>query len=412
MATATKEKKKKGITASTVSTTKNIPLTTIFANTAQSRGMGVVSNLQTMGYGLFEKPDGATYDTPIWQALTGNDPEAKQHMLVAIEQYEPGLVALAEGLGTRGQLQPIGVFALKDGGYDVIYGMRRALATAFYRAKHKQDSGEIEAKIFEGKLSPVDLKLMALDENDNRQEESPIDRAMTYSWLKDEHKMGVDEIGEKTGQSGQNIRNYLKLLSPLLENKRLDIHTGKLPVDRALKLLQRLKEGENGEARAAQEGKRYRLPSVKRISLIYNSKKRPRKISDKEWQLWCSEDVRRLLAHYLGFKFTPFKGDLSASEEDSDTDAKTPAKPSANGETPAKGKTLIVKRKRAQDLLVSLGKVNARNWEDKTLKEKLENIVNLVEPGQKAENESLQKLLDKLVSGYSTGLKVEITAEK
>lgn len=337
--------------------------------------------------------------------LLSTDEKEQGKAVQLIKELEPELANLANSLAQpMGQLQPIGVIE-DGGGYDVVFGMRRALAFAYNHASGFKGFDEIEAKCYEGKISPVDLKLMALEENADREDESPIDKAMTFQWLKKEGGLSYKEIGDKVGWTDQNVRLHINLLDKVLEDKRLDIHTGKLSVDRANKLRStRKSEGDGAEETrtSAGPGRRYKLPSVKGIESIYNAKAKPKDMEDKEWELWISEDVRRLLSLRLGFKFKPWK----------------PGKPEKvkpeeeNGAAKAKGgKVLKVRQGRATSLLICLGKTNARTYTPDQLKEKLENIVSIAEPGQKVEDESLQKLLDRLLDGYKEGLKVTIEPE-
>lgn len=385
------------------SETKEIELQEITANTAQSRGMGVLANLHEQGYGLFFPIEGHEEKEPIWTLLFSDKPEDRQLAVSLIEEHESNIADLADSQLRSGQLQTIGVYE-KDGKFDVVYGMRRAIARALNFARDKKNPGTIQARIFASELKPVELKYLALEENDNREEESPVDRALTYKWFVDQGE-SPQEIGKRTGQSDQNIRNHLKLLDSKLEDKRWAIHTRQLSVDRALKLLRKRKGKDDGENRQTEEGKRMRMPSVKLLERIYGGYQ-PKGMDDKEFELWKAPEVRKLLSYKLGVKFSEYKE--PKPEKKLAKDEKVESNGEATAEGGKKGKILSVKRERAVALLVSLGKVNARGWSDETLASKLESIVNIVEPDQKAETESLQKLLDKLIAGYSENMQVRI----
>lgn len=386
-----------------------VDLSKIVSNTAQSRGMGVLYRLVDMGYGLFEKGSDES-KKPIWDMLNSEQPEEVKEISILIQEHEPELIALAEGLAITGQLQPIGLLESDDGTYDIVYGARRATALMCnYAVDPDNAPKEIEAKVYTGRITPVELKLMAFQENTDRTDESPIDRALTYKFLQSEGKMTAADIGKKTGQSGQNVTNYMKLLDKKLEDKRMAIHSGIMTVDRALKLLAKRKKDSAAEDEAPERRGRKRsgLPGGKAILKIYEGH-RPKDMVDKEWEMIQCEEVRKWLAYRLGLKFKPYVP-LKEEPKPEKGGAKAAA-PSANGAKTTK--VLSVKKERAIQLLISLGKTQARTWDDKKLQAQLENIVALVEEGQQAENASLQGLLDKLVQGYKDGVKVKILTEK
>lgn len=381
---------------------KTIELKDIVSNISQTRGMGALPNLVAVGTGLFEKISLDVDKEPLWPMFwTGSaETEVAKQLLT---DHEPTVVQLAKGMSTSTQLQPIGVREV-DGGWDVIFGMQRAVAAAF------NGEATIEAKVFttEGEWDEAGLLLMGLSENNDRRDESPIDRAITYQRLK---KLGLKskDIAEQTGLSRVLIDNYVRLLSPKLEDKKQAIHSGEMSVDRALKLLSKREGTAPGPADKEDTTggpERKKLPSAKKFERYYVATKKPKELTSKQWEVIRTPEVRQLLSMFLGFKFTP------APEEKAEP---TKAKAGKNGTveqrgTPS-GKTIKVKTKMAQDLLVSLGKMQARTWEADKLQEMLENIVNVAEPGQKAETPALQKLLDALVAGYSSGLQVMIVPD-
>jgi ParB/RepB/Spo0J family partition protein len=372
--------------------TEEIPLVDIASNTAQSRGMGVLSNLQEMGYNLFEETEKGP---AVWPTLLSDNQQNVLDMIALLEEHEPELVQTANSIHMYGQLEPIGVRMLEEG-VDVIYGMRRAVACALNRARFPEDQDYVEAKVFDQDLDPIQLKLVSLEENSPqaRREESPIDRAMTYQWLKKTAKMTEKQIGERVGLSDQMIKKYLKLLDDKIKDKRHDIHTLKLGIDKAVKLLEKRQGKEDAEPSEGGNGARF--PNAKKLVSIYEAGYKPKKMDAEEWYLWTSEDVRKLLALKLGLTYTEFVAVDPPAEEE-----KKPA-----------GKKLRVSRKRAIRLLQELGKTNANTWSNELLGDKLSSMPNQINEGQKVENPSLQKLLDKLLEGFAEGLVVEVFEEK
>ncbi len=376
--------------------TTDVPLVDIVSNEAQSRGMGVLSRLQDMGFGIFEQASDDKAKKPIWELLASEAPEDRKHAVALIEDNEPELIKAAESQRKSGQIQPIGVRRL-DGGLDVIYGMRRALARMFNFAKYgNKVSDTVKANVYDQDFTVRDLKLMAYEENDNRLDESPIDRAIFYKSLMDNEGLDGNEVGKMINMSGQHVRDYVKLLHKKLENKRMAIHLRQLGVEPALKLLKKLQGGTDAN-RNSTEGKRDRLPGSKGLIKLYNLKEKPKDMDAVEWNLWTSSDVRQLLALRLSLTYSEW--------------TPAPPKTESNGEEKPVGKTLKVKKEKAINLLICLGKTDARTWDDAKLKKSLENIVSLGEEGQAMESTSLQKLYDRLYAGYSTDIKVELVKE-
>ena len=232
----------------------------------------------------------------------------------------------------------------------------------------------------------MDMKFLSYEENDERQDEGPIDKALTYNYFVKEGKMSPEDIGKRLQISGQTVRNYLKLLSPKLREYWPQINSGKLPVDRALKKL----KGKDYDTGNGEGDSRHRLPNTKGIKSIYESDGKPEKMTQKEWELWILPDVRRFLAFKLGLRYSEYK-----PPEEAPPAAKVP--------------TLKIKRERANKLLVALGKSNARTWSDDAVEQKLSAIPNVADDSVTVEEDpSLQKLLEKLRELYGKGGKVQI----
>ncbi len=371
---------------------KTLNLTDLVSNVAQSRGMGVLSRLFDMGYGMFER---ATTDKdPVWKQLFSDKPEDVSHILNLIEENEPALVDLARSQRDV-QLEPIGVWESAPNEYDVIFGMRRAAAAAYNATKYNDSASVIEAKVFEFDNEPtaVQLKLMALEENDNRQDESPIDKALTFEWLVSKG-LTNEEIAKRVGKSGMYVGNYRKLLSKHLKDERMNIHSGKRSVDSALKLLTRLKEGKDGNDRNGNERDphaRFRLPGMKGMLKILDTGKRPKDMSDEMWLLFTNEVAREVLCGAIGYKYEPYKAPVEKPKKEKEK----------------KGKVLKVKKTRAVKLLIDCGVTNAATYSKETLKGKLEDIANVKK--QDCEDASLAKLYSKLVE--TADLSVEIVDE-
>lgn len=412
MATATKEK----ITGS-AETRQDvdvflIDLQNIVSNTAQSRGMGALPTLHQMGYGLFEELPEHGDKMPIWKMLMSTQPAERKVACELIQSNEGHIIDKAESMAGGKQLQNIVVVETTKGKYDVIAGMLRCIALAYNYAMDVKEPRVVSAKLM-GKMKPVDMVFMALDENDCREDEGPIDKAITYKRLTKEFNLKSDEIGKRQGRSGQSIRDHIKLLDPLLSDKINDINTRKMSIDAALKRLAKLKGTGDSAEKEDGAGERARMHSVKKLIAAFGAKKKPEWMDQKEWEMFVKEDVRKWLAKRLALKYKEFKGEL-VSEEPEEAEAPAP-KPKAaakktestNGTGPFK---IGVPRGLAVKLLTALSIEGAAEATDEVLKAKLESIVNIADDDTVLENKNQQDLLSKLLTNYSRGIVVTIKA--
>ncbi len=381
---------------------KYIKLQQIVANSSQSRGMGVMPALKNMGYGVFEKivPEKEC----IWNMLWSDKPEVAKEALDLIEAEEKKLWEFAASLAKTGQMQAIGVVETEEeGSYDVIYGMRRTLAMAInYVKDSKAEPDCVEARILQGNMDEVESRVLALKENNDREDESPIEQAMNFNWLQKKKGLTPQQIASRIGRSDQHVRNLVKLLDKKLLDKQMDIHTRKLSVDAALKLLEkrRTNPDSNGDDKNG-EKERTGPPKAKLLQKYYEAAEKPEALSDKEWDLMQVPDVRELLAIWLDRKFTTFEEVQEAAEAAKKLKLEEDAK--------ATKKALVIKKERAYQLLIALGKTNARTWGDDVLKEKLENPAGISDSkDQVLENASLTKLLEKVWEAYENGIEISI----
>lgn len=378
---------------------KPINLTDIVSNTAQSRGMGALPVLQQMGYGLFEQLPEHDDKQPIWSLLLSDKPDERSLGCSLIMENEGHIVDKAASLEQNDQLQNIIVAPApgKTEKYDVVGGMLRCIAMAYNHAQDKNAPTTVLAKVVT--KPEKELIFLSLEENIQRKSASPIDMALTFKRIKDEFKEKPADIGKRVGLTGQSIRDYLRLLDPKLADKRMDIHSGKLTIDKAKKLLAKREAGDkddDGESEL-EKGKRARMHSVKKLTTAYQSKKKPEWMDQKEWEMFIKEDVRRWLSFCLKLKFKEFTGEVKSEEPEEEAE-----------EPKVKPFKISIPIKKAQRLLVALGKDQATEWSADVIKEKLESIVNLVEDGQVIEDEGLQALADKLISNYARGLEITI----
>ena len=161
-----------------------------------------------------------------------NDTEDKNEVVtLKISQVEPNrkqprksfdddaLAELAESIRQHGVLQPILVRPQIFGGYQIVAGERR------YRASRLAGLTEIPAIVRE--LSDSETMQIALIENLQRSDLSPLEEAAGYRSLIDDFGMTQEDVAKTVGKSRPAVTNTLRLLSlpdevkPMIEEKKL-----------------------------------------------------------------------------------------------------------------------------------------------------------------------------------------------
>ena len=152
---------------------------------------------------------------------------------VPIEHLRPGrfqprkrmgeeeLAELARSIAERGVLQPILVRRDPDNLdlYEIVAGERR------WRAA--QQAGLHDVPVFVREYSDRDALSVALVENLQRQDLSPLEEADSYRRLMDEHGHTQEDVAQSVGKSRSHIANTIRLLAlpapvkALLEEGRL-----------------------------------------------------------------------------------------------------------------------------------------------------------------------------------------------
>ncbi len=117
---------------------------------------------------------------------------------------EAALSELADSISQHGLLQPILVRPLTLGGYEIVAGERR------YRACRMAGLTEVPVVIRE--LSEAETMELALIENLQREDLSPLEEALGYKTLMDEHGFTQEEVSRSVGKSRPAVANALRLL--------------------------------------------------------------------------------------------------------------------------------------------------------------------------------------------------------
>jgi ParB family chromosome partitioning protein len=163
-----------------------------------------------------------------------NDTEDKNEVVtLKISQVEPNrkqprrsfddesLAELAESIRQHGVLQPILVRPQIFGGYQIVAGERR------YRASRLAGLTEIPAIIRE--LSDSETMQIALIENLQRSDLTPLEEAAGYRSLIDDFGFSQEDVARTVGKSRPAVANMLRLLSlpdevkPMLEQQELSV---------------------------------------------------------------------------------------------------------------------------------------------------------------------------------------------
>ena len=145
------------------------------------------------------------------------------------------LAQLADSISTHGVLQPIIVRLRESGRYEIVAGERR------WRASKLAGLSEIPAVIVDH--DELKTAQIAIVENIQRENLNPLEEAMAYRALAEEHGMTQEEIATQVGKSRSAIANFVRLLD-LPEDVLPLLAEGKLSAGHARALLS-LKNPEN-----------------------------------------------------------------------------------------------------------------------------------------------------------------------
>lgn len=185
---------------------------------------------------------------------------------------EKALSELAESISKHGLLQPLLVRPLPLGGYQIVAGERR------YRACRM--AGITEVPVIIRELGDTETMEIALIENLQREDLTPIEEALGYQVLIDEHGFSQEEVAQSVGKSRPAIANSLRLLK--LPQRILDlVSDGKISAGHARALL--TLEDERLMQELAEEIIKKDL-SVRQVEKICKQKPKPEKeeVSEKK----------------------------------------------------------------------------------------------------------------------------------
>jgi len=140
---------------------------------------------------------------------------------------EERIAELAESIRHQGILQPL-VVRKAEHGYELIIGERR-----FRAAQH---AGLDRVPVIVKDVSDAESLAMALVENIQREELTPIEEAVAYRQLMEEFHLTQEEVATRVGKSRPVVTNLLRVLN-LPDEIKEEVDRGNLSVGHARTLL-------------------------------------------------------------------------------------------------------------------------------------------------------------------------------
>ncbi len=135
------------------------------------------------------------------------------------EFEEESMAELADSIAQHGILQPLLVRPIFGGGYQIVAGERR------WRAARRAGVSEVPVVVRE--LTDGQVMELALIENLQREDLTPLEEALGYQTLIETYGMTQDEVSKTMGKSRPSVTNALRLLNlpqevrELLEEKKI-----------------------------------------------------------------------------------------------------------------------------------------------------------------------------------------------
>jgi ParB family chromosome partitioning protein len=144
-------------------------------------------------------------------------------------EFEEGALAdLATSIRTQGVIQPLLVRRSSDGDFELIAGERRLRAA--------ERAGLTHVPVFVRDISDGESLEIALVENIQRDDLSPLEEAAAYQRLMNEFGHTQEQVAERVGKSRPAVANALRLLR-LPDTIKKDLARGRLSAGHARVLL-------------------------------------------------------------------------------------------------------------------------------------------------------------------------------
>jgi ParB/RepB/Spo0J family partition protein len=248
------------------------------------------SPLIGMGYGIFARS--GKRPSLMGLALSKNSSE-RQAYIDLIDRFDPVIAATGKDILDKGILQPIGVCETK-GGYDVIFGCRRILATAYAACLASIANPAIPARIME--LDESEKSFVSFSENLHRLGQTAMEEAKYYEYLTQELSMSIPDIAHRFSINDQHVRQRLKL-NELPQSIQDKVAAGKIAITKAVKMAG-MTEAELAKQDLEKKQNRRRMPTLKELQDWYQ-------LDDS-----LTEDVRKFIAsRILKVRYQPRKAE-------------------------------------------------------------------------------------------------------
>jgi ParB family transcriptional regulator, chromosome partitioning protein len=171
------------------------------------------------------------------QGTAANPPPADRRVPVAEIRPNPHqprryfddarLAELADSIKQQGILQPL-IVRKAEQGYELVIGERRLRAA--------QKAGLDRVPVIIKEVTDAESMEMALVENIQREELTPIEEALAYRQLMEELRLTQEEVASRVGKSRPVITNLLRVLT-LPDEIKEEVDRGNLSVGHARTLL-------------------------------------------------------------------------------------------------------------------------------------------------------------------------------
>lgn len=204
---------------------------------------------------------------------------------------EEALAELADSISQHGILQPLLVRPIFGGGYQIVAGERR------WRAARMAGLSTVPAIVRE--LDDEQVMELALIENLQREDLTPLEEALGYQSLMDGYGMTQDEVSKAVGKSRPTITNALRLLK-LPEEIREMIAFGEISAGHGRALLAFKDEEMMLEVAHQIERDDLSVRAVERLAQKANAEKKEK--SEKRVSIPYFNEVELSLHDYLGRK--------------------------------------------------------------------------------------------------------------
>lgn len=208
------------------------------------------------------------------------------------EFNDEALAELADSIAQHGVLQPLLVRPILGGGYQIVAGERR------WRAARMAGVSEVPVLVRE--MSDSEVMELALIENLQREDLTPLEEAQGYQALIESYSFTQEEVSKTVGKSRPAVANALRLLH-LPEELQALVNAGKLSAGHARTLLSFQDPNEMQKAAKLVIEQGISVRELEKLASQANGKEtapRPRKAN----RLHYFDEVELALHEHLGRK--------------------------------------------------------------------------------------------------------------